>query len=476
MSQASTDRRHAVLIGIDAYPALPERYQLRGCVRDVESIDGVLREGFTFPSDSIRRLVDQAATRREILRALDDLVARARPGDVVVIFFSGHGSQVRDPTRPSGWSESIVPHDSGRGEHPNRDILDLEVRQRIAAIERRGLYATLIFDACFSGGISRRDETATARTVERDPRPVDHSRAALHPGSGFRGQPRVVAPAGVPHVLITACGEDELSWETAIGEDDARQGALTFHLCRELAAAPAGASYRRAFATVARRVSAERPDQHPRLEGARERQIFGRREIRDAADPGGWVSDGSDPVECYQRFLDTREHPPGCQLAGCLEAVMQLRDPGGQWYDIVRPIDGTPPTLTDGDRVAVALRHRHDTPLYIYLFDLGLRGRIAQVFPPPGGAQRLQPGHSLIIGRDTGWELQLALPEEPTLELEHFKIVASSHELDLGAVEHPGFDTPRTAVGPTTRRALDKATAVDWVSLVLPFRLQSRNG
>lgn len=87
-------RIRCVLIGVDIYEH-PDIPPLTGCVNDVALVRRTLK-GFGVPNEDIRVVVNQRATKANIIHRLRKAVADAEPGDVVVFYFSGHGSQVRD--------------------------------------------------------------------------------------------------------------------------------------------------------------------------------------------------------------------------------------------------------------------------------------------------------------------------------------------------------------------------------------------
>lgn len=62
----------------------------------------------------------------------------------MVIHYSGHGSHVTDVhgNEPSGMDSTTVPHDSGRGVHPIRDILDDEIQEWLARLSQKTHYLT----------------------------------------------------------------------------------------------------------------------------------------------------------------------------------------------------------------------------------------------------------------------------------------------------------------------------------------------
>lgn len=289
--------RWALLIGIDRYPNFPEHAQLEGCVNDVEAMAALLINRFSFPAGNVERLLDGAATQAGIRAAFGSLTERVGLDDVVVVQYSGHGSRMADPTAPDGMDETIVPGDSGRAPHENRDICDTEIHRWLLRLTERTGHLTLIFDSCHSGHILRDPFGAKGRWVEPDPRPAGEAvggRAARRqrdagPGGDLDGE---VGPDGedgagsyrLPlsskYVLVAGCRSTETSFEVLAQEAGGVQhGALTYFLCQELAKAGAVTSFRDVFEVAAPQVTSRYPSQHPQLEGARDRQVFGISEL-----------------------------------------------------------------------------------------------------------------------------------------------------------------------------------------------------
>ncbi len=276
-------RRFALLIGINEYPHFPEQSQLRGCVNDVELLTDVLRESFGFRD--IRRLCDQQATREGILSAMQALVREARQDDVVVFSYSGHGSRLYNQhgRSPDGFDETIVPHDSGQGDDGNRDIRDREIEQWLFELTARTAYVTLIFDSCHAGSITRGPLDARVRRIRRapparQPRPEGESRRGPSGWLPERAQgDRGRNPLGDRYVLLAACRSHEPACELKYDEAGRPQGALSFYLYQELRHVRPRESYRDLFERLAPRVTADYPDQHPQLEGAWDRELFGSR-------------------------------------------------------------------------------------------------------------------------------------------------------------------------------------------------------
>lgn len=277
--------RRALLIGVNDYPLLEARHQLKGCVNDAKVMAATLRDRFAFPESDIEVLLNEKATRDNILSAMDRLVDRTEPQDVVVIQYSGHGSQVedREGDEPTGKDQTIVPCDSGRKDpNPNRDITDDEIFERLRKLAAKTDRITLLFDCCHSGTITRDDDFGEgARSLEEETRSVDVlpvaslSRETID--AMTKSGPSGFLPIDGSYVLIAGCRDEEKSFEhkirTSTGE--MRHGALTYFLTKELAKAPAGATYRDVFERAAQKVTGTFFNQHPQMEGASDRELFG---------------------------------------------------------------------------------------------------------------------------------------------------------------------------------------------------------
>ncbi len=282
--------KRALLIGINQYQYQgPIIKELSGCINDVELIANILQENFGFPENHITLLRNEQATRDKILAAMDELVQSVRLNDIVVIHYSGHGSQMtdREGDEPDGLDETIVPYDSGRAPDPNRDITDDEIYIRLLRLTEKTPCVALIFDCCHSGGISRDSFGATARWVEADqrspeelpPSPLNiEELKQLEQLKQLKEGRRDIGPSGwLPlsqkYVLIAACQDNESAYEYGAN------GALTYFLSQELVKAGIDTTYRDIFQEVSTQVTAVRRFQHPQIEGTRDRLLFDMRDI-----------------------------------------------------------------------------------------------------------------------------------------------------------------------------------------------------
>lgn len=149
-----TPRKLALLVGINQYSG--SMATLAGCITDVESQQELLIHRFGFKSQDILTLTDQAATRKGILTAFEEhLIKQAKPGDVVVFHYSGHGAQVIDPDHDAKYNSTLVPIDaqlppsSGSVE----DIMGHTLFLLMSALKTENV--TVVLDCCHAGGGTR---------------------------------------------------------------------------------------------------------------------------------------------------------------------------------------------------------------------------------------------------------------------------------------------------------------------------------
>jgi uncharacterized caspase-like protein len=82
----------ALVIGISSYPNLSPKAQLRYAHSDAEAIrDFLVSEKGGFRSEDVTLLINEEATREQILRQIGVLQESTGQGGLVLIFFAGHG-------------------------------------------------------------------------------------------------------------------------------------------------------------------------------------------------------------------------------------------------------------------------------------------------------------------------------------------------------------------------------------------------
>lgn len=262
-SQPESAKKLALLIGIDEYEKVGD---LDGCVNDVQNMKALLRDKFGFEEANIKTLVNEQATRRAILDAFQQhLIAQAKPGDIVVFHYSGHGSQMKDAEggdEPDQYDETIVPQDSRK---PGVfDIPDDSINGLLQLLSEKTENVTFIFDSCHSGTVAR--AAGKVRTVEKDDRPppppdsfVAGARGAAEGDTGWR-------PENAKYVLLSGSRSNQLSHEY-VAEGKAN-GAFTYFFAKEVRAATGKPTYQDVLDKVSGKVTARFPSQEPQIEGS----------------------------------------------------------------------------------------------------------------------------------------------------------------------------------------------------------------
>ncbi len=206
--------KRALCIGINAYPA-PNA--LSGCVADTREWADVLgSRGF-----EVTTLLDHEATREAMLEAIRQLVAATVPGDVGVLQYSGHGTQVADTDGDENTDhldEAIVPVDLDEGAF----IIDDDLRRIFAAVPS-GANLTCFMDCCFS------ESNARLLRLEQPRTRTSTARARFLPRSKGRDQqhrvyrqahrsPRQTSPAlgtlPITNISFSACRDFQVALES----------------------------------------------------------------------------------------------------------------------------------------------------------------------------------------------------------------------------------------------------------------------
>ena len=256
----AAEQKSAVLIGIDVYntqnpptaedktpivkrPAARGKWSawsyedLHGAVRDVDLMQSILSSDKLGFKDIVV-LRNKDATAGAILATLQrKLIDETTKGDIRVVFYSGHGSTVRNEASNERYKldQTIVPADHYKGDVP--DIRDKELSRILWKAGKKGVKVIFIADSCHSGGLSRgvwneRGMTRTARNApppDAKPYPVQiYDPADKDPETG-----KEINPVDVGVVFLAAAQEDEPAQENP-DTPEGQHGAFTWALRKAL--------------------------------------------------------------------------------------------------------------------------------------------------------------------------------------------------------------------------------------------------
>lgn len=198
---------YAIIVGVNNYidPVIPD---LNFCIADAQDIMNTLLNSTMWSSENIVYLPD--ATKADIENAIEDVRVKIEPDGLILFYFSGHGN-----LSPDGSRAYICPADSSCTSFVN-DIEDDELERWLDDIptNRR----CVILDTCYSGAfIKKPPPDLIIRTyLKKDQEPT----VALA-GTGF-----FIKLSKVGYVLLTACDDNEASWE----HRDLKNGVFTYYL------------------------------------------------------------------------------------------------------------------------------------------------------------------------------------------------------------------------------------------------------
>lgn len=278
---AAKPEKLALIVAVGNYPTTSGWEQLSSH-NDVRILrDALLKQGFA--EGNITVVSDEEATRQCILAAVrTQLVEKAKPGDVAVFHFSGHGQQVQDDNADEvdGFDEAIVPFDSPKryqsGIYEGQNLIrDEELGAALRALRKKlgpqGHLLTLI-DACHSGTATR--GLAKARGTDQRMASPEFLAANTNRQGDENSLEEADASGLAPMVALFSASPNQLSYEH-VDEQGEGFGMLSYTFSKVFGSANEGTSYRSLFDQIRLQVSALSPRQAPQAEGPLDEAVLG---------------------------------------------------------------------------------------------------------------------------------------------------------------------------------------------------------
>jgi hypothetical protein len=288
---------HAILIGASTYPALKDRYWLKGPANDVVLVQTYLTTAapVSFDPANVTVLADGVEgapppTLAAIRGAFADLTARVEPGDFVYLHFSGHGTQgpAADPASElDGLDEMFLPVDIGPWSDEvgavQNALVDDEIGAMLDALAAKGADVWVVFDSCHSGTVTRAapdgDEEVRSRMLPPEALGLtaDQVEETAARAVGPRERPEAPVAAGGRVVAFFAAQTNEQTPERNLPRGKpgrVPQGVFTWTLFETLAEYP-GATYAQLSQEILRKYAVKSLARAtPLFEGDLDRVVF----------------------------------------------------------------------------------------------------------------------------------------------------------------------------------------------------------
>jgi hypothetical protein len=261
-----TMAKKALCVGINDYPG--EGSDLNGCVNDAKAWADLLIKNYSFPSGSVKLLLDGQATKNGILDGLKKLLAGAKAGDALVFTNSSHGTYLADKSGDEPmYDEALCPFDCDQNL-----IVDDELRELFSGLAK-GVALTVISDSCHSGTVTR---AAINENIPWLKTPDDRRVRFFHPsliGKSVLSNPfQAIDRSKVKHpqwkmkdVLLSGCTASEYSYDALIGGK--YHGAMTYFAIQAIREANCNITYAQLHTRLLYLLDEAGYPQHPQLEG-----------------------------------------------------------------------------------------------------------------------------------------------------------------------------------------------------------------
>jgi hypothetical protein len=257
---------YALLIGINEYQAGTGVRNLSACVNDVNAMHTFLQKQYQAllpDAAQIKVLTNAQATRHNVITAFQQHLTQANAEDVVLIYYSGHGSHgIAAPDftnyQTDNQEQTWVLHDSRAA--GNYDLADKEIAILLEKIAQSGAKIVFISDSCFSGSITKdTDFQGRFTNATNNVRPLESYLNGVYLRRPRNAHGTIDIP-DVKHLALSASNDTESAYE-----ENGKNGVFSKHLVAILEQKKGRISYSRLHTQVQAAVQAER-SQHPQIE------------------------------------------------------------------------------------------------------------------------------------------------------------------------------------------------------------------
>ncbi|KAF5534791.1 caspase [Fusarium napiforme] len=370
--QSFSHGHHAILIGIDTYPA-EYKASLKGCVRDTQQIRSLLEQqpfqiniqtltASQSSDSSTTGPVEHPAslpTYDNVIKAFRELADAAQSGDYIYIHYSGHGTRMTPKTTKPFSNQhtgdlalALLGGENGDEVKP---LGGYKLAVYLNAMVEKRLVVTLVLDCCFAASIYRLDrphirflrtdpDLASAYFADKSMSEKDNEAT----GSEYRDVDMLpsllINPNG--YALLAACGPHEEASE--IIHKGESHGALSHFLNLSLRDGGLNRKHKNIFYRLSSKFRGHSVQQNPALYGNKDQGFFGENNFTNSrsmvlvvrngqhfvlqAGQAHGVSDGDEFILYPSRVLENNEAfhanliKTTVERAGRLTSLLRLED------------------------------------------------------------------------------------------------------------------------------------------------------
>lgn len=282
-TQVLAQKKIALIVAVGDYPQ-GGRWRSLSSMNDLKYVKAALKKS-GFSENNIDTLVNEQATKNNMVQKLDRLIANVAKGDIVFFQFSGHGQQIEDDNgdEADGYDEALIPYDAKAAYDPvtyngqnhfRDDLLGSKLQQIRNKIGATGSLLVLL-DACYSGTATRGNEFAICRGDShafQSPgyEPKESLNKNAETSSGFL---KLTGNSESNMIVISASSPNQMNYESK----DINQvgvGSLSYAFAKAVSNLKDGSNYSLLFQKIKSQIQANIPTQVPMIEGDITQEVF----------------------------------------------------------------------------------------------------------------------------------------------------------------------------------------------------------
>jgi len=263
----------ALLIGIDEYPGLTKNRWLSNASRNgVRMMKELLTKRFHI--SDIDTLINKQATRDEIIDSIKSYEGKLSSSDVLLIYYTGHGTTVISKNNDERLDDAIVCYNFGFAPNatlqvsPKNIIIDDEIGKMIDKIKaNNGPKVVFIADTCHSGTMTKgAGDEDQINTSDRLVMGIENIRWPWGDRTESRNSVLISTSKQSADVVISACLDSQEANAMRM-IPDGYVGLLTYYLVSELSNPRKDITYFTLGNTLKRRIRELVTQQTPQVVG-----------------------------------------------------------------------------------------------------------------------------------------------------------------------------------------------------------------